>query len=52
MYIGLVVCVVGLLFGIVQYRQIRGLPVHKSMGDVSDTIWETCKTYLLQQGNS
>ena len=50
MYAGLIVCVIGLLFGLVQYFQVKGLPVHKSMSDVSDTIWETCKTYLLQQG--
>ena len=50
MYFGLFVCLFGALFGLMQYRQIRDLPVHKSMGDVSDTIWETCKTYLLQQG--
>jgi len=50
MYLGLLVCVIGLLFGLVQYFQIKGLPVHKSMAAVSDTIWETCKTYLLQQG--
>jgi K(+)-stimulated pyrophosphate-energized sodium pump len=47
---GLAVCVVGALFGIFQYKQTRALPVHKSMGDVSNIIWETCKTYLLQQG--
>ncbi|MCX5682517.1 MAG: sodium-translocating pyrophosphatase [Planctomycetota bacterium] len=50
MYTGLIVCVIGLLFGLVQYFQVKGMPVHKSMSDVSDTIWETCKTYLLQQG--
>ncbi len=50
MYIGLVVCAIGLLFGLVQYAQVKRLPVHKSMAAVSDTIWETCKTYLLQQG--
>jgi K(+)-stimulated pyrophosphate-energized sodium pump len=50
MYGGLVVCVLGLLFGLVQYKQVKGLAVHKSMADVSDTIWETCKTYLFQQG--
>jgi K(+)-stimulated pyrophosphate-energized sodium pump len=33
-----------------QYKQTRALPVHKSMGDVSNIIWETCKTYLFQQG--
>jgi len=50
MYLGLIVCVIGLLFGLVQYFQVKKLPVHKSMAAVSDTIWETCKTYLLQQG--
>ena len=50
LFCGLVVCIVGALFGIFQYRQIRALQVHKSMGDVSHIIWETCKTYLFQQG--
>ncbi|MBE7559882.1 sodium/proton-translocating pyrophosphatase, partial [bacterium] len=48
--IGLVVCLIGLVFGLIQYRQIAALPAHKSMTAVSDTIWETCKTYLIQQG--
>jgi K(+)-stimulated pyrophosphate-energized sodium pump len=50
LYAGLVICVVGALFGLYQYRQTRALPVHQSMSDVSHIIWETCKTYLLQQG--
>ena len=50
MYIGLVVCVLGLLFGLVQYRRVSHAPTHKSMRAVSETIWETCKTYLFQQG--
>ena len=50
MNVGLVVCVLGLVFGLVQYFQVKKLPVHSSMANVSDTIWETCKTYLLQQG--
>src|SRR5271170_2649204 len=50
LYFGLAVCVIGALFGIFQYKQTRALPVHKTMGDVSNIIWETCKTYLLQQG--
>ena len=50
MHLGLVVCVIGLVFGLVQYFQTKALPVHESMGSVSQTIWETCKTYLLQQG--
>ena len=47
---GLLVCVLGLAFGIWQMFQIKNLPVHKSMADVSSLIWETCKTYLLTQG--
>ena len=50
MYIGILMCFVGAAFGLVQYKQTKALPVHKSMGDVSNTIWETCKTYLFQQG--
>ncbi|HNY27445.1 MAG TPA: sodium/proton-translocating pyrophosphatase, partial [Candidatus Sumerlaeota bacterium] len=50
MYFGLVVCFVGLVFGLIQYSQIKGLPVHESMAKVSEIIWETCKTYLFQQG--
>ena len=50
MLIGIVVCAVGGLFGIWQYFQTKNLPVHKSMGDVSGIIWETCKSYLAQQG--
>ena len=47
---GLAICVMGLLFGLMTYRQLRDLPVHKSMRDVSELIWETCKTYLFTQG--
>src|SRR5208283_180876 len=47
---GLVVCVVGMVFGWMQYIQTRNLPVHSSMASVSNIIWETCKTYLAQQG--
>ena len=47
---GLAVCVIGMLFGLVQYIQTKRLPVHSSMSNVSDIIWETCKTYLGQQG--
>src|SRR5688500_3821584 len=47
---GLVVCALGMLFGYMMYRQVKSLPAHKSMLDVSNIIWETCKTYLLQQG--
>lgn len=47
---GLIICVIGMIFGIIQYVQTKNLPAHKAMLDVSQTIWETCKTYLFQQG--
>ena len=47
---GLLVCVGGLLFGLATYVQVKKLPVHKVMADVSAIIYETCKTYLIQQG--
>jgi K(+)-stimulated pyrophosphate-energized sodium pump len=50
LYSGLIICAFGAAFGLLQYKQTRVLPVHKSMGDVSAIIWETCKTYLWQQG--
>lgn len=48
--IGLLVCLLGAAFGWMQYNQTKGLPAHQAMLDVSNTIWETCKTYLFQQG--
>jgi K(+)-stimulated pyrophosphate-energized sodium pump len=47
---GMAVCVLGLCFGLVIYRHLRDLPVHKSMLEVSELIYETCKTYLKTQG--
>jgi len=47
---GLVVCVLGLLFGLWTYNKVKNLPVHKSMADVSALIYETCKAYMHQQG--
>ncbi len=47
---GLGVCVLGLLFGLLTYRSIRNLPVHIAMREISELIYETCKTYLVQQG--
>jgi hypothetical protein len=47
---GIAVCVVGLVFGFIQYGQLRRLPVHKSMLEISELIYETCKTYLITQG--
>jgi K(+)-stimulated pyrophosphate-energized sodium pump len=48
--IGLVVCAIGTIYGWMQYIQTRNLQVHSSMSNVSQIIWETCKTYLFQQG--
>jgi K(+)-stimulated pyrophosphate-energized sodium pump len=50
MYIGIALCVVGAIFGLLQYRQTKALPVHAAMAGVSHVIWETCKTYLFTQG--
>ena len=50
LWIGLVVCALGVAYGWWQYLQTRALPVHRSMAEVSQLIWETCKTYLWQQG--
>ncbi len=47
---GLLVCVGGLIFGAIIYGQIRRLPVHRSMAEVSELIYETCKTYMITQG--
>ncbi|HET9294808.1 MAG TPA: sodium/proton-translocating pyrophosphatase, partial [Gemmatimonadales bacterium] len=47
---GLAVCVLGLLFGLWTYSAVRKLPVHRSMAEVSDLIYETCKAYMVQQG--
>jgi len=48
--IGLGVCALGLLFGLTIYTQLKNSPVHKSMLEISELIYETCKTYLLTQG--
>jgi K(+)-stimulated pyrophosphate-energized sodium pump len=47
---GLVVCALGLLFGLVIYAKLKRLPVHEAMREVSELIYETCKTYLITQG--
>jgi len=47
---GLVVCVLGLVFGLVIFNQLKNLPVHESMREISELIYETCKTYLINQG--
>ena len=43
--VGLLVCALGLLFGLVIYTQLKNMPVHASMLEVSELIYETCKTY-------
>jgi K(+)-stimulated pyrophosphate-energized sodium pump len=48
--LGLGVCVLGLVFGLVIYTQLKNLPVHTSMREISELIYETCKTYLITQG--
>ena len=48
--IGLVVCLGGMAFGLVMYTQLKNLPVHRSMREISELIFETCKTYLQTQG--
>src|ERR1700687_4703040 len=47
---GLLVCALGFAFGIMIYQQLRNLPVHAAMREISELIYETCKTYLITQG--
>jgi K(+)-stimulated pyrophosphate-energized sodium pump len=47
---GILFCIFGLIFGLVIYSRLKNLPVHKSMRDISELIYETCKTYLITQG--
>jgi K(+)-stimulated pyrophosphate-energized sodium pump len=48
--VGLLVCVLGLAFGAGTYMQLRRLPVHTAMREISELIYSTCRTYLVQQG--
>src|SRR5260370_2409355 len=48
--VGRLVCALGLGFGLATYRQLKALPVHKAMLEISELIYETCKTYLITQG--
>ena len=50
MWGGIVVAVIGAVFGLIQYHQVNNLPTHPAMRNVSNIIWETCKSYLTQQG--
>src|SRR5665213_1311403 len=47
---GIGVSLLGLVFGLMMYKHLRNLPVHESMLEISELIYETCKTYLLTQG--
>jgi K(+)-stimulated pyrophosphate-energized sodium pump len=48
--IGILFCVFGLIFGMVIFNRLKNLPVHRTMREVSELIYETCKTYLTTQG--
>src|SRR5437016_11566282 len=48
--LGLIVCGLGLVFRLVIFNQLKNLPVHASMREISELIYETCKTYLITQG--
>lgn len=48
--LGLVVCGVGFAFGLMIYSELKNMPVHDSMREISELIYMTCKTYLLTQG--
>jgi K(+)-stimulated pyrophosphate-energized sodium pump len=48
--IGMAISALGLVFGLVIYKQLKQMPVHRSMLEVSELIYETCKTYLVTQG--
>jgi K(+)-stimulated pyrophosphate-energized sodium pump len=48
--IGILFCIFGLAFGLAIYSHLKNLPVHRSMREVSELIYETCKTYLVTQG--
>ena len=47
---GLIFCVLGLGFGLTILVRLKNMPVHRSMREISELIWETCKTYLIKQG--
>ena len=47
---GMIIAALGLIFGFFTYTRLRDLPVHKSMREISELIYETCKTYLITQG--
>ena len=50
LYVGMAICVLGMGFGLWMYSHLKNLPVHRSMLEVSELIYSTCKTYLITQG--
>ena len=48
--VGFLICILGMAFGAYEYVKVKGFPAHKSMLDVANVIFQTCKTYLIQQG--
>ena len=48
--VGLVVSIVGVIFGLIEFFKVKKVEVHAAMAEVGNTIFETCKTYLVQQG--
>src|SRR5665647_3937839 len=50
LYMGIGVCILGMLFGLYQFTVVKKITAHQTMLDVSQTIYETCQTYLIQQG--
>src|SRR3989454_177091 len=47
---GILFCIFGLAFGLMIYTRLKNLPVHRAMREISELIYETCKTYLITQG--
>ena len=47
---GIAFCIFGFIFGLVTYQRLKNLPVHQAMREISELIYETCKTYLINQG--
>ncbi len=48
--IGIGICIAGLVYGLIEYVGVKNKPAHKSMLEIGNLIFETCKTYLIQQG--
>lgn len=48
--VGIIVSILGVCFGLYEYKKVKALPAHKSMLEIANVIFETCKTYLIQQG--